>query len=219
MSHPARSRSHLICRPTSPNLSINVSTGASVAFSSVQHLAALTIAGGAVNIASGKSNTLVVNALSITNSGKLDLTDNSLIVDYAQGAQSPAATVEALIATGYNAGNWQGNGVTSSNAADPSTNGIYTLGIVDNAAMTNAFTSFGGQTVDTSSVLVRFTYRSDRNLDGAININDSFSFNGSYNEAASSFNWLAGDLNFDGICSINDSFLFNGSYNESLPPL
>ncbi len=82
--------------------------------------------------------------------------------------------------------------------------------------MSVPITQFDDQTVDLTSVLVKFTHRADRNLDGVINTNDSFLFNGAYNEAVA-VSWVKGDLNYDGICSINDSFQFNGGYNESLP--
>ncbi len=154
--------------------------------------------------------------LSIDATSKLDLTDNDLILNYT--GPSPIANVEAMVRAGYNGGNWQGNGITSSIVADPSANGRYVLGISDNAERTAAtqFSTFDGQSVDDTTIFVKFTYRADINLDGVVNVNDSFLFNGNYNEAAPLAEWATGDQNYDGKHDINDSFLFNGSYNESL---
>ncbi len=85
--------------------------------------------------------------------------------------------------------------------------------------MASQFTTFDGQVVDTTTIFVKFTHRADVNIDGVVNVNDSFIFNGSYNEAAPLARWATGDQNYDGKYTINDSFLFNGAYNEALASL
>ncbi len=185
------------------------------------HVASLNLTNGAtatltsLGVARTASNhrVLVVqsNTLSVDTSSKLDLTDNDLIVDYTGSAPN----IEGLIRAGYNAGNWQGNRITSSAAAAVANGGVM-LGVIDNALRQSPYATFSGQTVDTTTVLVKFTHRADLNLDGIVNVNDSFIFNGGYNEAIPAY-LAIGDVNFDGLFTINDSFIFNGAYNESLP--
>src|SRR5207248_9212045 len=59
-----------------------------------------------------------INALSIDAIGKLDLTDNDLILDYT-GA-TPIGTILTYIQQGFAGGAWTGNGLTSSASATAS---------------------------------------------------------------------------------------------------
>ncbi len=153
----------------------------------------------------------------IDTTSTLDLTDNDLIIDYTGAAGTIPADVEALIRRGYNNGNWLGTGITSSTAA-AAANHPYTLGVSHNADRTSPFSTFAGQSVDLTTVLVKFTHQSDVDLDDVVGINDSFVFNGNYNESVAA-RWSTGDVDFNGVHSINDSFIFNGHYNETLPIL
>jgi hypothetical protein len=90
-----------------------------------------------------------------------------LIVDYA-GA-SPIITMTNQIKTARGAGAWAGNGITSS-LADAT---HYTLGIAEafDVLGPNGGT-FSGQSVDGTSVLVKYTSYGDADLNGIVNFDD-----------------------------------------------
>ena len=147
--------------------------------------------------------------------GTLDLTNNDLIIDYS-GA-SPIADVEDMIRAGRNGGDWLGKGITSSVAALASS--VYTLGVIDNATPgIVTFTSFSDQTVDPTTILVKFVHRSDLNMDGVVTFSDSVVFNGNFSEGTPT-RWVFGDLNYNGVSDFGDSVLFNGGYDEALATL
>jgi hypothetical protein len=154
----------------------------------------LTVSGGSVNIAANgtAAGTSVVKSLSVSGTGKLDLANNALIVDYTGG--TPPTGVRAALASGYASGNWNGNGITSSSAAAATHSPHPTaLGYADASAL--GIGSFGGQTFG-SAVVIGYTYSGDANLDGTVNTAD-------FNRLATNFNgtnkeWISGDFNYDG---------------------
>src|SRR5262249_53127952 len=103
-----------------------------------------------------------------------DLTDNKLVLDYT-GATSPAPTVRSQLRAARNTGNWDGPGITSSSAgADGQkrtaigwAEASALLGLADPNTAT-----WAGQTVDATSVLLKYTYYGDANLDGKVNADD-----------------------------------------------
>ena len=101
-----------------------------------------------------------VNSLSIAG-GTLDLADNDLIVDYT-GA-SPIVTIASALMTAYNHGAWTGGGLTSSKAAamatDPSGLHRTALGFAEASAL--GIASFDGQSIDPTTVLIRYTVNGD----------------------------------------------------------
>src|SRR5262249_22575480 len=66
---------------------------------------------------SGVSNVKSLSIAGLTNAwtSKLDLNNNSLVVDYS--GSSPISTIANQIKTGYAGGLWNGNGIASSAAA------------------------------------------------------------------------------------------------------
>jgi autotransporter-associated beta strand protein len=160
----------------------------------------LSIAAGTVGIPfnGGNTGTSVVKNLSIagdaTPTAKLDLGNNDLVVDY--DATNPLATITAQIAAGRNGGSWNGNGIASDTAgSDPSK----ALGVADNAILN--YTAFSGQTVDSTSVLVKFTYLGDTDLNGQVDVGDLGSLASSWQQAGA---WVNGDFDYNGTIDVND---------------
>jgi hypothetical protein len=159
----------------------------------------------------------------ISGGGKLDLTNNDLVVDYSDPNASPAAAVEALVASAFDPVNqdWNGPGITSSVARDDSN---YFLAVAENANLSTPFGDgttgplFYGQSVDDTTVLVKFTWRVDLNLDGLVNGDDASVFSGNYAEGQPAI-WMTGDVNYDGIYNGDDASIFSGNYNEALTSL
>src|SRR5205814_886935 len=140
-----------------------------------------------------------IPSLSVSAGAQLDLTNNSLIVDYT-GA-SPFATIKTYLTNGYASGNWNGtSGINSSaavaNNAAPGAH-VTALGYSEASTLFATFPApFAGQNVDNTSVLVSYVYSGDANLDGAV---DTVDFNNlASNFSQSGKNWTEGDFNYDG---------------------
>jgi autotransporter-associated beta strand protein len=157
--------------------------------------------------------------------GTLDLGNNDLIIDYT--GSSPFADLSDMVRSGYNFGDWLGKGITSSTAANPLSNGNFALGIAENSLLVNSFgdgtdplhPQFSGQTVDNTTVLIKFTHRVDLDLDGFVTGNDAAIFNGAFSEGDGGATWQTGDVDYDGVYSSNDAAIFNSFYDESLAHL
>src|SRR5262249_14754319 len=128
--------------------------------------------------------------------GQLDLNDNDLVIDYS--AVSPMGTWTGSAYDGI-AGQIAA-GVIKSSAM---TSSLYALGVSESFDTFGAQGgNFSGETVDSSAVLVKFTYGGDANLDGKLPIDDYVHVDMASN-AVEQF-WSNGDFNFDGKINIDD---------------
>jgi uncharacterized delta-60 repeat protein len=191
---------------------LRVGPAAGVTLTATQVLSALEIAsGGSVAVAgtSGgddKAVALVTAAISLAADARLDLRRHDLIIDYA-GTVSPIGTasggvyggVIGLVQSGRNGGAWDGDGIRTS--ASEAAGGLTTLGVAEAATVLGLQ---GGQTaawndvtVDATSVIVKYTYAGDANLDGIVSGDDysAIDFGILVPDASG---WPAGDFNLDG---------------------
>ena len=189
---------------------------------SISVAAALTIANANAIVAQKATNgdptgVSVVSSLNITN-GQLDITNNGLAVDYT-GA-SPLTAVQQLILNSYNSGNFNGsNGILSTTAATANAAAgkqVRAIGYAEASALGITSTgNFMGQTVDGTSVLVRYTINGDANLDGVVNALDfsllATGFGSGHNL------WTQGDFNFDGNVDTTDFMALAQNFNQALP--
>jgi alpha-amylase len=182
----------------------NVSAGGSLFASYIRGKTLSLAAGTSVKIsANGTSaSTSKLTSLSMINSagnwqGQLDLTNNDLIIDYA-GSSDPISTIVSMLAEGYAGSAWNGMGIISSSAA--ASGGITTLGYADTASFPLA--SLGGQTLDTTSVVIKYTYVGDANLDGKVDASDLAMM------VPGGTTWTQGDFNYDGVVNSDDFALF-----------
>jgi hypothetical protein len=164
-----------------------------------------------------------VNTLSIagdaTPAARLDLSNTNLVVDYT-GA-SPLATIRAQIFAGHNSPEtpWSGNGIISSTAVDGTTALGYAEASVALALSGNNTATWLGQTVDATSVLIRFTRAGDANLDGQVGFPDLVAVAQHYGDSSGNRLWSEGDLNYDGNISFVDLVIVAQNYGSSLPSL
>ncbi len=143
--------------------------------------APLTIeAGGALVLASGP--TTAFGAPSLGTGAKIDVKTNSMTVDY-RGQASPAGTVKDQLTSGYAAGAWNGEGINTSSAIANQT----ALGWKDDAA--------------SQSILVKYTYYGDANLDGQVDISDLGALATAWQTSAV---WSQGDFDYSGFVDISD---------------
>jgi hypothetical protein len=73
------------------------------------------------------------------------------------------------------------------------------------------YTTFDGQSVDANTILVKYTYYGDANLDGLVNGSDYTAIDNGFNAGLSG--WSNGDFNYDGVINGDDYALIDNSFN------
>jgi hypothetical protein len=155
--------------------------------------AELSVTGGVARISAkaapnSPSGTSVVQSLAVSSGAQLDLTNNSMVIDYSGAVGALVDDVRQHL--------FDGRLVSSSGVTD--TTG---LGYADNAALDAVKTSFGGQTVDASSVLIKFTYFGDTDVDGDVDVADLGKLATCWQGAGV---WSGGDFDYNGSVNVND---------------
>lgn len=156
---------------------------------------AIQINGGRVNITldgSPAGISRVSQQLSITNGGRLDLNDNDLLVDYAPGT-SPYDQINQWALTGR-AG---ASGIISTAAMN--SGGKTVIAVADNVDLGRS--SHDGFAIDTSTIIARYTYFGDSNMDGKVTGDDYVALDTWLGRGSK---WIHGDFNGDGVVSGDD---------------
>ena len=192
------------------NLTVDVDVKGTAIFNSSQHLEALSIAGGLATLSPNGNRVIVTSNLSISGGGKLDLADNDLILSYSGASPigswngSTYTGVIGMLASGYKggaSGAWTGPGIRTSSAGT-----LTRLGVSEASAaleIAGAQTAlFDGQTVDATTVLVKYTYTGDATLDGKVDVDDFGRIDFSVSIAGRG--WSNGDFNYDGKINVDD---------------
>jgi hypothetical protein len=201
-------------------------TTINTSFGGNQRLGTLSVGAGATaQLTAGGGKNIVTGALNIaggdTPTGKLDVTNNAVIVDFPTGGPNPEATIRNQIIAGRGntdlIGSWNGQGITSSEAAaDPSS---ISVGYAVNGDLPlGAYTNFRGENVDATSILIRGTRIGDVNLDGVVNDDDVTIVSATYGQTTGA-TWALGDLTYDGAVNDDDITLLGALYDPSAPPL
>jgi hypothetical protein len=154
-------------------------------------------------------NLAIAQSAPEVSAARLDLTNNSMVDDYAYGSASPLANIANRIREGYNGGAWDGNGIATSMG----NSGQFGLGFGEASALRSVPSIFG--TVDDTAVLVRFTRYGDANLDDSVDTVD-------FNLLASNFSgtnkaWSDADFNYDTIVDTVDFNLLASNFGQSIP--
>jgi subtilisin family serine protease len=173
--------------------------GTAVNFPAAQRIASLNVGADSIaRVTPGGVQALVVNALIVD--GTLDLADNDLVIDYT-GA-SVLGTSNGLSYTDVTG--QIASGAIHSSFATP---GLTTLGVAEAAAVLGlppaATATWSAVTVDASSVLIKYTYTGDANLDGLVSGDDYTLIDFAIAVPGSSL-WQNGDFNLDGLISGDD---------------
>ncbi len=187
------------------NLLINVDTGASTHFDATQHLAALDVASGAsASLSSNGSRLLRTRSLDIAAGGTLNLNDNDLIVDYT--GTSPYAAIKNHVVTGRNTGT---SGIITTATALNDT----VLAVVDNAQFGR--TSFNGIPIDATTIIGKYTFFGDGNLDGKVTGDDYVTVDA--NLGRTNAQWIHGDFNFSGTVTGDDYVAIDANLGKGTP--
>ncbi len=175
----------------------------------------LTINNGTLGLSgSGRllkiSSTLTVGAFTT-----LDLGSNA--ADISSG---DLAAMNLLVQQGYNAGQWNGSGVTSSTAAADAQH-LTAVGVIQNnqggTAIFNSSHPFLNTTPGASDILLAYTYYGDTNLNGIVDGTDYSRVDTAYladrvNHSAYT-GWFNGDFNYDGTVNGSDYTLMDNAFN------
>jgi autotransporter-associated beta strand protein len=147
------------------------------------------------------TNSSKINSLAIDPGARLDLTNNSLVLDYG-GLSGGGALLSQIRG-------WlkSTDGRLFSSDADS----LRGIGYKDNSdssgAGNAALGNFSGLTVDVTSILLRYTYLGDTNVDGQVDINDLYNLATNYDPKhtkGGSALWQKGDFNYDGWVDLKD---------------
>ncbi len=114
---------------------------------------------------------------------------------------------------GYNGGLWNGEGITSSTAANDPTH-LTALGVILNTNGTASqawYSTFDGASVTSTDVLIKYTYYGDTNLDGVIDGSDYSRIDNGYLTHLTG--WASGDFNYDGVVNGSDYTLIDNAFN------
>jgi hypothetical protein len=145
--------------------------------------------------------TLRVASLDIHPTAQLDLTDSSLIIDYT--GSTPIQSIRALLNSGAAGRSWNGNGITSSAAAvvqaDAGQPLKTSLGYAE--ASTLGISTFAGQAVDGTTVVIAYTYDGDANLDGRVDVADLGALASHWQALAV---WTGGDFDYSAFVGVSD---------------
>jgi autotransporter-associated beta strand protein len=210
---------------------VTVNTGGTFDAAASQAVKRLTVAdGGAARVSIGTGvrvltvgtnvdtfTSTATSGLNTTGSGRLDLANNALVVDYATGSDTAAlASVRTKIVSGYAGGTWGGAGIASSTAANSSSSDGVGYALARDVFGASGGT-FLGATVDADAVLARYTLLGDATLDGAVDFNDLVKLAQDYNAPAPASAWFGGDFNYDGSVDFNDLVKLAQNYNSAMP--
>ncbi len=88
------------------------------------------------------------------------------------------------------------------------------MGYADNSTLGR--TTFGGQPVGSSAIVIGYTFDGDANLDGTVNMQDFNALAGSF--GGTSQIWTQGDFNYDGVVnSLDFAMLWPRNFGQSMP--
>jgi hypothetical protein len=203
------------------NLQINASGNAVLTLSANQRLAGLNISNTArVNIPAANSY-LRLNNLSIASTATLDLFDNDLIIQSTSVSKAALLnTINGYLKTGRASGAWTGFGIRSAtaSAANPR---ITTLGAIvnDRGDGTPILTQIDGQSTDINTIVIKYTYNGDADLNGVISADDYALIDAGYANRATAKGFRNGDFDYSGSINADDYFLIDRAMSTPAAPL
>jgi hypothetical protein len=187
----------------------------------------LDIQSGSTAIAQPGGTALIrCNQFTLAGDNVLNLNDNDMIIDYNLGPSPIGAWngtayngLTGLIQQAYDFSAWDGLGITTKTA--DAAGGLTTLAIGEAADVLflsgNELGHFDGELVDATTVLIKYTYAGDANMDGLIDASD-YGVIDNYFQFPGTTGVENGDFNFDGVIDAGDYGLIDNSFQlQGLP--
>jgi hypothetical protein len=176
--------------------------------------AALDVQAGLVKLLPGEGGATSVSrvaSLAVAGSAKLDLGRNALIV-----ANGDLAVLSARIASAYNFGAWDGDGIMTSQPDAAPAVGVTTLAIA--TAEQALREEFGGFSLDPADVLIMYTYAGDANFDGLVDAAD-YGVIDNFVQFPGTDGYANGDFNYDGVIDAGDYGIIDNTIQLQGAPL
>ena len=171
---------------TASPVALSVSPGAALTVQSASVFSTLQI-GGTVTAAAGRLARLAATSILIEENGLLDLQDNDLVIDYS--ATTPLAEVLGYVAAGRIAVIGDLNSLPTG------------ISIAEAASL--GLTSFSGVPTDETTLLLKYSFVGDANLDGQVDALDYERVDLNIGNVGL-FGSADGDLNYDGMVDALD---------------
>jgi hypothetical protein len=194
-----------------PNLAMSVEYADAMTFNASQHLRSLSIYGTTTRLAADGNRKIVTPSVSLNDNGKLDLTNNKLIVTNGSlGSWNGSAYtgVTGLLQSGRGDGSWNGVGIITSQT-NATTSVLTTLAIA--SADELGVTEWYGESVDFDDVLIAYTWGGDADLNGELNGDDYFFIDSNVANSGSVFGYHQGDFDLNGEINGDDYFIIDGN--------
>ncbi len=182
----------------------------------VQTSGALTVNGGVLEVTLGGGSTGVVSSSGLSISGgKIELHDNDLVNNYGAGPSNYTDVVNAVKSGLVLLGGTGTTGIGSAEV-DAQTVAGTMLGVVDNGdpLIAGAITALSGFTIPspTSSVLVKYTWFGDSNLDGVVDGSDYALIDTGFTAGGALGGWVFGDYDYSGTIDGSDYALIDTGF-------
>jgi hypothetical protein len=159
------------------------------------------------------SLTSSAGTLDLSLAGTLDLADNDLVIRPTPAAK-PAllSAASGWLVSGYAGGLWNGTGIVSSHAA-ANPNMDTGLVLADNALADLG--EFGGVAVDENSLLLKYTYYGDIDVNGQVDADDLTVFANNFGRTTGATQ-IDGDIDLDGDVDADDLTVFANSFGKGI---
>jgi hypothetical protein len=188
------------------NGTINYLNGANLSLGQVQ------MSAGQIMLASGHNKTLRIpgGLLVSGTSWKVDVNDNAAVLGTLFGE-----IVRSAVARGYNGGAWTGTGLTSTAARnDPLDKTALGYAIAsDVLENVGGVYTFKGQTVTATSVIVKYTYYGDADLNGQVDVADLGRLASHWQASGV---WSDGDFDYSGSIDVGDLGLLASNWQAGV---
>ncbi len=198
---------------------LNLDGGALVHSDSTDPLSPAMVVGG-VSITNGKlvitpnggiSGVSKLGSLTLGANGLIDLNNNDLIIDYGTNP-TPLTVIESALASGLPILGGNATSGIGSSQAGLGFNGTF-IGILDNGSVGGAVTSLSGFTdFSSNSILVKYTWFGDSNLDGAVDGSDYALIDTGLTSGGTNAGWVFGDLDYSGQVDASDYALIDTGF-------
>lgn len=190
-----------------------VSAGARLDAFRVRTRNVLVDTGGTLAISDSPANPLPDQVSRVTQitfgaGGRIDLGAQALVRDLPSGTTD--AQLLAWIVSGRAGGAWNGIGIGTT-----APTARHALGFAVAAGLFSTFPrTWLGQSIDSSTSLVRYTLKGDSNLDGAVDFDDLLVLAQNYGLASRL--WHQGDSDYNGLVNFDDLLSVAQNYGQSM---
>ncbi len=169
-----------------------------------------SVAGNVISVV----DTLTLAGATNAWTSQLDLRTSDLEVQSTAGTKAvDVATLYNQLRQGFNGGTWTGQGITSSTAAT-NPNADTGLNMGDNALL--GYSVFTGEPVNANSVLFKYTYYGDIDMNGRVDADDLTVFGNNFGRTSGAVQ-TDGDIDFNNRVDADDLTVFGNNFRKGTP--